>query len=58
MRLPIKDYEILVGNALNYYAAHKASVSLHNVVKLFGVNKATFINRLHNRMQSMNTNGG
>ena len=58
MRLSTADHEVLIGNALAYYRAHKESVSIRRVILLFGVNKTTFLNRLYNKTRPITTIGG
>ena len=58
MRLSPADHEVLIGNALAYYGAHKESVSIRKVILLFGVNKTTFLNRLRNKTRPITTIGG
>jgi hypothetical protein len=58
MRLSTADHEILIGNALAYFKAHKESVSMQKVILLFGVHKGTFFNRLHNKTKSITTISG
>jgi hypothetical protein len=47
MRLSTADHEILIRNALAYKRAHKETVLIRKVILLLGMNKTTFLNRLH-----------